>query len=64
MTTRQEIEINVCAVNSALKSKVEKMTLIELLRNCHPSPRSDWARKLYKDKQLTKEEANEFTKIL
>ena len=64
MKTRHEIEINVGAINTPLKSKVREMSLVELLCNCHPASRADWASKLYKEKLLTKEEALQFTKIM
>lgn len=64
MTTRQEIESNVRSVNTVLVEKIPTMSLIELLRNCHPSYRGEWAYRLYKEQKLTKEEAREFVKIL
>jgi hypothetical protein len=64
MTTREHIEIDVCAVNTVLREKVSTMSLVELLCNCHPLHRGEWAYKLYREKQLTKEEASKFTKIL
>jgi len=64
MTTRERIEIDVCAVNTVLREKVSTMSLVELLCNCHPLNRGEFAFKLYKEKLLTKEEAAKFTKIV
>jgi hypothetical protein len=63
MNTREEIESNVCAVNSVLKEKVRQMPIIELLRNAHPAWRSDYAHRLFAQNIITKEEAQEFTKL-
>lgn len=64
MTTRKELELSVGAMNKPLQERVESMTLIELLRNCDPVYRSDFASRLYKAGDLKKEEAKEFTKIV
>jgi hypothetical protein len=64
MTTRQEIENDVRACNSVLNDMVAGMSLIELLCNCHPMNRAEYAYRLYKEKELTKVEASQFVKIL
>jgi hypothetical protein len=61
MTTREVMEIEVCAVNSVLKKTVKGMDLLILLRNCHPANRTDFARTLHKENVITEEEMKEFT---
>ena len=63
-TTRQEIENDVRGVNSVLRNIIAEMSLVELLCNCHPICRGEYAYRLYKEKQLTKAEASQFAKIL
>jgi hypothetical protein len=63
MSTRNELEYNVMAVNKVLKEKVPTMTILELLRNCHPSIRAEYANKFYKEKLLTENELHEFVKF-
>jgi hypothetical protein len=63
MNIRQSLELSVCATNIVLKETVQTMDLIILLRNCHPIDRADFAMDLYKNKELTKEEVEEFTKL-
>jgi hypothetical protein len=63
MTTREVMEIEVCAVNSVLKETVKDMDIFILLRNCHPSNRTDFARTLHKDGVITEEQMKEFTVI-
>lgn len=60
MTTRKQIEIDVCAVNKPLREKVKDMDIMELLRNCHPAYRVDYARVLYKDGIITEAQMKEF----
>ena len=76
MTTLEEIRVNVAAVNTPLgkpyldkdnvehPAKVLEMTPVLLLRHCHPSFRSEWAHRLYKEEVITEEQAREFTKIV
>jgi hypothetical protein len=61
MTTREELEISVVSTNAVLRNKVRSMSLIELLRNVHPSFRSDFSNRLYKEGKIAKWEAEEFT---
>ena len=64
MTIRKELELSVGAMNKPLQGKVSSMTLVELLRNCDPMFRSDFANRLYKLNELEREDAKEFTKIV
>ena len=64
MTIRQELELQVSAVNNVLKSRVKSMSLITLLRNIHPTYRKDYTLQLLREKQITREEASEFTKLI
>ena len=61
MTTRTELEIMVTAYNHILKPRVEKMNNVLLLRNVHPNHRSQFAYRLYKEHNLSKSKALEFT---
>jgi len=61
MTTREVMEIDVCAINKPLKEKVKDMDIMELLRNCHPVYRVDYARALHKEGTITEEQMKEFT---
>jgi hypothetical protein len=61
MTTREVMEIEVCAVNSVLKETVKDMDIFTPLRNCHPANRADFARTLHKDRVITEEQMKEFT---
>ena len=64
MIIRQELELQVSAVNNMLKSRVKSMSLITLLRNIHPTYRKDYTLQLLREKQITREEASEFTKLI
>ena len=64
MTIRQEMEMDVVGVNSPLREVVREIPLLELLRNCHPQNRGEFAHRLYRAGELTKEQAREFTKIV
>jgi hypothetical protein len=64
MTIRQEIEMDVVGINFPLREAVQEMPLLELLRNCHPQNRGEFAHRLYRAGELTKEQAREFTKIV
>lgn len=59
---RQELESAVISVNAPLKDEVKNMSLVTLLRNCHPIYRADYARLLHQNGQITKDEMEEFTK--
>ena len=62
--TRKELENWVVAMNKMLRDAVEGMDIIILLRNAFPPYRADYARKLYQEGVITKEQVNEFVKIL
>ena len=64
MTIRQELELQVSAVNNVLKNRIKSMSLITLLRNIHPTYRKDYTLQLLREKQITREEASEFTKLI
>ena len=64
MTIRQELELQVSAVNNVLKSRVKSMSLVTLLRNIHPGCPKDYTLQLLREKQITREEASEFTKLI
>jgi hypothetical protein len=59
-----ELEQIVISTNTCLKEVVSTMDLITLLRNAHPTFRSDMASKLEDAELLTKSEASEFVKIV
>ena len=63
METLALLKQSVLAVNKVLKEKVKTTGVIELLRNTHPIYRGDFATTLYKEKVLSKEETEEFTKV-
>ena len=58
---RTEIENDVVAFNKMLKRRIKCMPLYELLCNCHPLYRADYARKLQKEDYITEEVMKEFT---
>jgi len=58
---RKELESAVVGVNRHLKDTVQNMEPIELLRNCHPLYRKEYARDLYHTGQITEAEMTEFT---
>jgi len=60
---RKELERHVIGINKHLRYAVGNMSLIILLRNAHPIYRGDYARELYREGSITKEEAKEFIKI-
>ena len=51
-TLRQEMITNVRAFNKYLHEAVKKMDWHQLLCNCHPVERSDFAWRLYKKKEI------------
>jgi len=59
---RKQIESSVVAVNKHLKETVSQMSLMELLRNCHPLYRDDYARALHRAGQISKSEMESITK--
>lgn len=61
MTTRKEIELHVTATNVHLRETVENMDILILLRNLHPTLRSDYARKLHQEEVITEAQMREFT---
>jgi len=63
MEILKTLKQSVLAVNKILKDRVETMGTIELLRNTHPTYRGDYARDLYKEKRITKEETLLFIKV-
>lgn len=58
--TRKELEICVCSTNTVLRPEVSEMSLITLLRNCHPSFAGYFAAKLFEEGELTDRRAGEF----
>lgn len=64
MNTRKEIELLVVAHNYPLRESVATMDIIILLRNLHPSFRSDYATRLMREDVITQDQAAEFTKII
>ena len=61
---RKEMECFVTACNNVLRETVGSMDWLILLRNIHPAYRADYARKLYDNKEITKDEAREFIKFI
>ena len=57
---RHAMELGVTAYNCFLKERVHEMDEIALLRNAHPLDRSWFAKQLYKQHILTKDELKEF----
>ena len=53
MTIRQEIEMDVVGINFPLREVVREMPLLELLRNCHPQNRGEFAHRFYRAGELT-----------
>lgn len=62
--TRKELENWVVATNCNLREVTGGMDLIILLRNAWPPYRADYAYRLYKEGEITKEQAKEFIKIM
>jgi hypothetical protein len=58
---RTEIENDVVAFNNVLKRGIKCMPLYELLCNCHPLYRADYARKLQKEDRISETVMKEFT---
>jgi len=63
MKTVEFLKQSVLAVNKILKERVGTMGVIGLLHNYHPVYREDFARLLYKEEKLTKEQFDKFIKI-
>jgi len=63
MTTRNDLENYVVAMNAPLKDAIKSMPLVILLRNCVPSFREEFAFQLFKEGQITKDVVKEFTKV-
>jgi len=61
---RREMELIVVSQNAPLRPVVNKMDWILLLRNIHPIYRGAYAHILFKEDEITKDEACEFTKIV
>lgn len=61
---RREMELIVVSQNDPLRTVVNKMDWILLLRNIHPIYRGKYAHILFKEDEITKDEAREFTKIV
>ena len=61
---RREMELIVVSQNDPLRPVVNKMDWILLLRNIHPIYRREYAHILFKEDEITKDEAREFTKIV
>ena len=62
--TRKELEGWVIAMNKFLWDTVGEMDVIILLRNAFPPYRAYYARRLYNEGVITKEQTQEFVKIL
>jgi hypothetical protein len=60
---RKELEMDVEAHNTPLGDYVKRMSLMRLLRNCHPLYRADYARKLFTQGLISKNRARLFTQI-
>jgi len=58
------LENYVIAWNTALRGSVQHMDVITLLRNSHPSYRDVFARLMMDDGEITKDECNEFIKMI
>jgi hypothetical protein len=63
-TTRNLLEQYVTAWNKHLKTTVQNMDLIILLRNSHPIYRGNFAMALYNEKQISRDQCKEFNKLL
>ena len=61
---RREMELIVVSQNAPLRPVVNKMDWILLLRNIHPIYRGAYAHILFKEDEITKDEAREFTIIV
>ncbi len=61
MTTRELLMIEVSSMNKHLWPTVNKMSVVSLLRNCHPSFRRKFATEFRKEDLLSEEESHEFT---
>ena len=64
MKTRKLLEQEVCAYNTCLKDVADKMDLITLLRNDHPTYRENFAISLMNEKAISREQCKEFTKLI
>lgn len=62
--TRTELKQSVISTNKVLRDSVNEMSNVILLRNVHPSYRSDYAAKLLHEGKLTREQAKEFSKFV
>jgi len=60
-TLRQEIETNVMAFNKYLDEAIEHMNWHQLLCNCHPIERSEFAWRLYKGKLINREDTIKYS---
>lgn len=63
-SVRRALECNVVAHNKYLEGKLKAMSLIILLRNAHPTDRSDFAHSLFNCGSITKAELAEFNSPL
>lgn len=57
---RKNLETCVCSTNTVLRSVVGSMSLVELLRNCHPSFAGFYCRQLIEAGELAESHAKEF----
>lgn len=60
----KDLKQYVLSTNIMLREVVDSMSPIILLRNAHPAYRPDFARQLVSDGIITKEDAEEFVKII
>ena len=63
MTTRKLLVMEVGSMNKHLQQTAKTMSLISLLRNCHPVNRRKYAMQLLKEELLDEESAKEFTNL-
>jgi len=64
LSIKREMQLNIQGCNKILTPEVtENYELVHLLRLIHPLDRERFARKLYAQKLITKEESLEFIKI-
>lgn len=64
MTTRQNLIQCIQSTNRCLtQDHLEQQDNIALLRNVHPLYRGDYAKKLYDERQITKQEKGLFVKL-
>ena len=63
MSARQELEMLVTACNTPLRGHVKHMSNVILLRNVYPGFRHDSAKRLLDEGKLSRQQAEEFTRV-